>query len=217
MNTINKYKTSRVSTQLKNFVAILISTTPLFCFAASFNCQRAVTSVEKLVCDDSVLSVLDSQLTAHYKEALNQENARGALVASQKKWILERNKCTSVECLKFSYRQRDAVLRKKVNERGNQCLVDEKNLLGYWVRKNMGDFEEFNLSISGTSRTFVSWLHHQPEFTGVWEVKDCTLNVNQPNNPALDFSYRLKSVSSDLLELEPVDTKAQKHRYLRPR
>jgi uncharacterized protein len=77
--------------------------------AASFDCSKASTSVEKLICDTPVLGKLDEAMAQNFKSMLASnigDGARNDLRATQKRWISERNSCSSVQCLEGAYRTR---------------------------------------------------------------------------------------------------------------
>lgn len=76
--------------------------------AASFDCAKAATKVEKLVCADSEISGLDDELGKAYQQAMKQ--CRGehllkqGIVVNQKAWLKEmRNVCNDAACLKKAY------------------------------------------------------------------------------------------------------------------
>lgn len=78
-------------------------------FGASFDCSKAQTTVEKLICSDQALSSLDEDLRTSYSEMqLNlTPNKAKSLVSAQRKWIKDvRNKCADVECLSNAYTAR---------------------------------------------------------------------------------------------------------------
>ncbi|WP_109451763.1 lysozyme inhibitor LprI family protein [Azospirillum sp. TSH64] len=79
-------------------------------FAASFDCGKAGTPVEKAVCSDERLSNLDSELGRAYKAALQNSTAPADLKTEQKNWIAQRNRCTDVTCLASAYQTRLAAL-----------------------------------------------------------------------------------------------------------
>ncbi|MGL5738758.1 MAG: lysozyme inhibitor LprI family protein, partial [Plesiomonas shigelloides] len=55
-------------------------------FGASFDCAKAVTPLEKLICDDPYLSALDESLAGAYKVAL-VDNPK--VKKSQREWVRE--------------------------------------------------------------------------------------------------------------------------------
>lgn len=79
-------------------------------FAASFDCGKASTPVEKAICSDERLSNLDSELGRAYKAALQNSTAPADLKTEQKNWIAQRNRCTDMTCLASAYQARLASL-----------------------------------------------------------------------------------------------------------
>ncbi len=77
--------------------------------AASFDCAKAGTTVEKLICGNSELSKLDDQLAAAYADTLKSPDP-ASLKAEQKVWLKVRNRCSDVACIQAAYRQRTGAL-----------------------------------------------------------------------------------------------------------
>lgn len=89
-----------------------VASTPSW--AASFDCAKATTKVEKMICQDAALSKLDEEMTQMYKRALASVTApdnplskpgdRGWLKQEQIGWLkYTRNACITAECLKQAY------------------------------------------------------------------------------------------------------------------
>lgn len=81
--------------------------------AASFDCAKADTNTEKLICENPVISKLDDELGKAYQEALSKANEeqKQRLVAEQKHWLKQtRNICTDESCFKQAYSSRLTVL-----------------------------------------------------------------------------------------------------------
>ena len=77
--------------------------------AASFNCQKAATSVEKEICSNPTLSKLDDALAENYKYMMAAnigDGARKDLKQTQREWIAKRNKCADGKCIEAAYRSR---------------------------------------------------------------------------------------------------------------
>jgi len=97
---------------------------PLLAWPASFDCQKARSAVEKMVCADPELSKLDAQLEQTYQGALNTvasqvkankttADAPSKLVKEQKNWITyQRNICTDAACLREVYQARIELLKR---------------------------------------------------------------------------------------------------------
>jgi uncharacterized protein YecT (DUF1311 family) len=74
--------------------------------AASFDCAKARTSVEKMICADEGVSRLDDEMNNAYRHALSKKYSLEIVSEPQKEWLRDRNRCKNVQCLKDSYRQR---------------------------------------------------------------------------------------------------------------
>jgi uncharacterized protein YecT (DUF1311 family) len=81
--------------------------------AASFDCSKAVTRVEKTVCAEKALSDLDEQLMQTYRYALASASDKHLLKSEQKAWLTQvRNQCRDSACLKHVYLERITALAK---------------------------------------------------------------------------------------------------------
>src|SRR5471032_734224 len=75
-------------------------------YAASFNCMKLHTRIEKLICSDQELSKLDDELASTYKLARQAPTDWEPIgVEVQKNWLNERNKCFNSTCLIKMYRE----------------------------------------------------------------------------------------------------------------
>lgn len=88
--------------------------------AASFDCARASTNIEKVICGDKELSKLDEKLSVAYKSALASGINQKTVRESQRDWIEQRrNRCDQyvktlshvTTCLKTAYEERIFLLR----------------------------------------------------------------------------------------------------------
>jgi len=96
-----------------------------YSYAASFDCAKAGTKVEKLICSTPSLSKLDSDLADIYKDALRKEPATRQ---EQVSWIKDRNKCADAACLETSYKERmDELTNFIVRADRNALAVPDKN------------------------------------------------------------------------------------------
>ncbi|MDD2894136.1 MAG: lysozyme inhibitor LprI family protein [Halothiobacillaceae bacterium] len=73
---------------------------------ASFDCAKAGTKVEHIICDNSEISKLDDELAQAYKSALQDQVQLDAIKQAQKNWIKERNGCADAVCVKEAYEAR---------------------------------------------------------------------------------------------------------------
>lgn len=103
---------------------------PLCTFAASFDCRKATTSTEKLICSDAETSALDSKLQQTYRTALMAaEDApnKKTLTEEQRGWLVySRNICEDIACLRKVYAIRIGMLARNekiiVNDRSSDCI-----------------------------------------------------------------------------------------------
>jgi uncharacterized protein len=81
--------------------------------AASFDCAKAQSKVEHLICDNPDISKLDEALSAAYKTAIRDKTKAETIKQAQKGWVLMRNNCADAECVKWTYQTRISVLSGK--------------------------------------------------------------------------------------------------------
>ena len=90
------------------FVLLTVLCTPSVLQAASFDCKRAGTQVEKIICAEADISKLDEDLSGLYKQALI---VSPAIKNEQLLWIKERNSCKNDQCVRDQYTSRVGDLR----------------------------------------------------------------------------------------------------------
>lgn len=82
--------------------------------AASFDCSKASTHIEREICEDEDLSDLDEHLAKYFMTLMSSSTVGDAaqLRHSQRQWLTGvRNQCLDNECIKLAYRARLAELR----------------------------------------------------------------------------------------------------------
>jgi uncharacterized protein len=88
--------------------------------AASFDCQRAMTTVEKRICDDWQLSDLDGRMAQAYAQARNRASKDvDALQRDQTVWLAFRNAQVLDGQGKLAYEERLALLNRAFREGPN--------------------------------------------------------------------------------------------------
>jgi uncharacterized protein len=92
-------------------LALLALLVPCAAGAASFDCAKAASRIEKAICADAGLSALDEHLGRFYFAARERlaENA-SCVAADQREWLRRRNACADGACLKKTYLERLAEL-----------------------------------------------------------------------------------------------------------
>jgi uncharacterized protein YecT (DUF1311 family) len=74
--------------------------------AASFDCMKAQSRVERLICGDKALSKLDETMSASYASALHNGAQSAETKKAQRQWLVERNRCLDADCVRSSYENR---------------------------------------------------------------------------------------------------------------
>lgn len=78
---------------------------------ASFDCAKAGTKVEHIICDDAEISRLDDELNESYKAALKDKSQAAAIKKAQKLWMKGRNGCIDAVCVQKAYQKRIGQLK----------------------------------------------------------------------------------------------------------
>jgi len=80
--------------------------------AASFDCAKAQSAVEKSICGDPELSLLDESLAKAYQSAMQATGNLEGLKSRQQQWLTKtRDQCHDSSCLQNAYQTRMAELR----------------------------------------------------------------------------------------------------------
>ena len=105
--------TTLVQPLLRLALAALFAALAPFASAASFDCAKARSAMEKLICSDAPLSALDDQLNTAFKEAITRSKARPQLVQWQREWLqsYEVTQCKNARCLGQEFAGRIALLQ----------------------------------------------------------------------------------------------------------
>lgn len=170
---------------------------PVAASAASFDCAKAATPVERMICADPGVSTLDQRLAEAYKAA----SARDPRVKeSQRDWLANtRNKCGTAACLSEAYGARLEALRKD----GPACAVSSAQLVGDWVNvdENTESFEEAQFTSDKSGQGFVSFVHHAPFVTGTWTLKDCRVHI-AGSGDRTDYDFAVVGLARGRLNLK---------------
>ncbi|MBI1175144.1 MAG: hypothetical protein GC139_07755 [Sideroxydans sp.] len=112
--------------------------------AASFDCAKARTKVEYMICDNPELSRLDDELAASYKMVLQDKSKAEEIKQEQKRWLKERNNCLDAGCVKNTYELRMGQLaappKKAVAQEKSEPRFRVTEGKGYSVCENYAKF-----------------------------------------------------------------------------
>jgi hypothetical protein len=103
-----KYPAGTFSAVAKARLAELDKTAHLPAVKPSFSCAEANNAAERLICADRTLAALDAATAALYRHARENVVDTAPLADEQSAWLIRRNSCGSVDCLRESYAQRRA-------------------------------------------------------------------------------------------------------------
>jgi uncharacterized protein len=106
--------------------------------SASFDCAKATTKIEQLVCADAALSAQDEVLAATYRQAVSLTKPGDTEPkASQRAWLKQRNACGDAACIAAAYRTRIAELEDAIGQD-----LNAEAIAGTYVRRDDNFSEE---------------------------------------------------------------------------
>lgn len=122
--------------------------------AASFDCSKAETQIEKLICGNNELSVLDDKMGKAFQRDIEVESSNLSMFSikdAQHQWLKLRNSCPDAECIKEAYLERLAQLQKIFDAEGvrNSKSINSDNAVCQTVAgyANALDFDRFQRSL----------------------------------------------------------------------
>lgn len=92
-------------------VTALLAASPAALQGASFDCGKATSRVDRIICSSDTLSHLDESLAEEYRSALARSADAGRIKSEQRAWIKSRNGCADAACFEQAYRSRLDALR----------------------------------------------------------------------------------------------------------
>ncbi len=135
------------------------------CFSASFDCSKADTAIEKMICSNAKVSALDSELDKKFDAATFNEKIRTEIVKDQIIWLMKtREKCEDIKCLEEIYRKRIDY----IESQASQNPAEEEFLLSTYAGE-----PEASL---GTDAEVVLVSGYEPE------GDSATINVDRPGS-----------------------------------
>lgn len=153
--------------------------------AASFDCAKAQSQVEKLICADVELSKLDEDMAAAYTKSANVSGGAASIRQGQKKWLKERNACVDAACVKNAYQSRAKTLAQSTQ--GAQGI---EALYGKWEAGGTGGIAVYGMMEISKSKITWKGYNRDPRCTVSYELV--------PEDDAIKFKIepeRLKNLS----------------------
>jgi hypothetical protein len=96
--------------------------------AASFDCAKAASSVEKAICSNGKLSRLDDEMGEIYTEVLKVVADGPGVMIGQRSWLKTRNKCNDDVCIERMYKVRLDRLHYHLRNAGEPTMSDYAGL-----------------------------------------------------------------------------------------
>jgi len=85
--------------------------------SAGFDCAKAKTKIDKLICSDATLSEADQKLNALYREVLAKSPVPEDTRQEQLEWVKQsRNTCKAADCLQQAYTSRISDLHEQLEK-----------------------------------------------------------------------------------------------------
>jgi uncharacterized protein len=156
-------------------------------YAASFDCIKAGTASEKIICSNPVLSKLDEQMFAAYSSAKSSATNPDLLKNEQISWIKEVRGCGNDEdCVASLYNKRINQLTKFTS----QGLEEPPKVAPISEDRNVEatTFSEPN-ELAPVSPTTVAPPEHQAEQHTESTTRDAPLPIENSNENNETFSY----------------------------
>ncbi len=166
-------------------------------YGASFNCQKASSFIEHTICNDTVLSKLDDDLSITYKNVFKHSNEKEQLKKEQFDWInSDRNNCQTVNCLRQSYSNRISFLD-SYNNKNNDS---QNNIVGSYALKESSITINSDLSFvyinvnptNGNMCSIESQKFSKVNKIFIWQSEEanCGLEITQTKSNQINLSTR---------------------------
>ncbi|MFH0784673.1 MAG: lysozyme inhibitor LprI family protein [Pseudomonadota bacterium] len=149
-------------------------------YGASFDCEKATTKVEKIICDNAELSKLDEELNRIYKEALKKSFESEELEKRQKSWLeYWQTQCGTIEdCVRHQWEQQIARLNRVINSPFHKL---EDTIFKYELKESHDDQVCQHMLDVFNSKFSTPWASESTScYTGERSPKD-GLPVIKPN------------------------------------
>lgn len=97
---------------------------------ASFDCSKAKSDVEKMICVDVALIKADDTLNHLFKMLKTSDRLSADVIQRHKEWLNNRNLCKDLNCLYGSYNRQLEYLESKIEY---QFVTDQKESCSQFV------------------------------------------------------------------------------------
>lgn len=156
------------------FFLTIFTLAPADVYSASFDCLKAVTRIEKMICAHEELSAADEKLARAYRAAYRTTRDRKALNGAQRSWVRKRNSAVDLSELRALYAQRIAELKNGAADPSLRALkADERGSRKAYF-SNDGELEINDLGYGKIAFRLLVINHqgHVGELQGVMSVRN---------------------------------------------
>ena len=212
---------------MKKLVLGLVLFTPSV-FAASFDCNKAATFIEKAICGNEEIGRLDDKLAVNFKAAKNSigDDKAKELIASQKQWLSVRNKCTDDKCLIDSYSKRIAVIAGNSNVSNSSAEVAAENKVNNAEKVNLEQAKQEALAPTAPVAAPVVTVAVAAPIAVLPEVTaDSIASAYSENTIAADLQFKGKKfkvtgivtdISTDFMGKPYITLQSSVNRFMKP-
>ena len=199
----------------KNYFSVLVFAVMSLsssAYAASFDCRKASTVVEIMICGNQTLSGLDDQMFLTYKSLLSQATSPYLIKQDQIQWLSsKRNLCQNIPCLDQEYRSRISALTLAIQQgQPMQNSSSSRDTTGQHISDSLGqDIYNREILITNKSGASICKFFASRTDVGSWQedilgIKilrsgyDVTVNIDDGSGACV---YDFKTVSCDGVEV----------------
>jgi uncharacterized protein len=150
--------------------------------AATFDCNKASSFAEKVVCSDSRITAMDDELGGLYKEAFASSPNKDALKTEQKAWLASRDRCQDSNCIMKAYSDRIAALKGSGN--ATASVTGTYTMKGGEVRVQQTNDAKIEFFINATHQANVGEVSGEAPLSG-----DAASYADQDTDCALNFKF----------------------------
>ncbi len=155
-----------MKTNLKILSVTLLASLCGQAHSASFDCSKASSHIEKMICNNAELSKLDSELLPIYKQARQVTNNSANFKANGRKSLQWRsNNCTTSSCIRNWYKNRKVELESIIRNGfvpSTSCIVENRHtsIKGVIRRETFGSYYkgETEMFLNGNGEPAVYWI-----------------------------------------------------------
>jgi uncharacterized protein len=144
-----KSQSQSLNASVQNQNSSGVSTLQPGSFSPSFDCAKASTGQERLICDSRELSALDVKLSVTFRQALEAASDKNTLRDSQRNWRkFQRDSCFDVQCIARSYEARIADISAVQNQSGVSIGVAVNTVIPNLLIKDSTNTQAGNAEMS---------------------------------------------------------------------